>query len=216
MLPLINYRTFNHAVQDDPTVLGKVVTCYQAVFAAQPWSEWRRCANPKCEAHWGIEQAAELAELGFSHHGQPVEEFWSTNTVRADLAAEFAMAGASSWLALSEGDVVGFCYGYPLTPAALEAKLELTNVEAGLAHRFGEQTLVAYQDDLGVRNSHRRRGIARAMFGYRQADFVASGLMVCVVRTMPGSVTYIWYMKLGYKLVAEYPDGRVVLASTLT
>jgi GNAT superfamily N-acetyltransferase len=198
----------------DDTGLRSLVRCYQDVFATLPWAEWRKCAV--CSAHWGIEQRAELAALGFTHCGRRVEEFWPATAVRSDLVHELSVPGASCWVALDAGRLVGFCHGYPVAVSALDDHLAIRGGSAAAVRRFGPIGQVAYQDDMGVIREYRGRGIASELYRLRLADFRALGLKASVVRTMtrPPTVTYQWYTAIGYEVIAEYGDegGRVILA----
>jgi len=127
---------------------------------------------------------------------------------------------ASCWITLRLGKVIGFCWGYPISPTELERKLDISVVDAIKEH-FGEVNFVAYQDELGVIETERNRKIARQLFEKRLEDFEAQKLEIGIVRTreLPeASVTYKWFTeKLGYHVLARYPDGdgRVVLGQGL-
>jgi len=146
----------------------------------------------------------------------PWNETWVADAVEADLRHELSLTGATCWLALDGDRIVGFCYGYPLAVDWLDEHLKLDGCAAALAG----QTQIAYQDDMGVVLEYRGQHIASELFRRRNADFLAQGLTVGVVRTMtkPPSVTYEWYTALGYEVIAEYGDerGRVIMARSIT
>jgi GNAT superfamily N-acetyltransferase len=211
----MDYRRF-HLDNGD---LAELITCYQHVFATPPWSEWRRCANDKCDKHWGIQQRAELSALNYRHCGRVMLEFWPRDQVLKDLRRELSIQGASCWVAFDQGRMVGFTHGYPVALTALDQHLGLAGVADAVVGAFGPIGRVAYQDELGVVKDYRGQGIAHELVRRRLADFRAQGLKVGVVRTMshPPSVTYLWNLKQGYLEVGSYGDdgGRVVMARSL-
>lgn len=196
-----------------PELLEKIVSCYQVVFGDDPWNEWVRC--PTCGRHWGLSVREVLDRGELLCCNRVPLPFWPEEQVRSDILHEITQ-DASCWLVLDQNEVVGFSWGYPMTPEMLEKKLELRGLAATLATEFPDIKRVAYQDELGVIKDHRGRGHARQMFLSRLEDFRAQGLHVGVVRTKrtPPSVTYSWFTRIGYKTIAEYhdPDDRVVLA----
>jgi len=153
----IEYVKFRPLEQEG--MLPQLVNCYQQVFADPPWSEWLKC--PLCNRHWGAEDRTLVeSELHSQHCGVSLQEFWPTETVRSDIINEIS-GHASCWLALMDGQVIGFCWGYPITPADLANKLALPNLVTVLETQFGLVAHYAYQDDIGVLNAYRGRGIAR-------------------------------------------------------
>ena len=193
---------------NNPARLQELVACYRAVFGGAPWSEWKKCAV--CGSKWGVEE-----DIPETHCGQMPEEFWPSATVESDIRHEVTEQ-ASCWVATTGSDVVGFCWGYPIAVSNLEQKLVLPGFAEALRAKKGNVSHVAYQDELGVRPEFRGCGIAKAMYTARHADFLSRGLTVGVVRTKrtPPTVTYSWFLKIGYGLVSEYNDSddRVILA----
>lgn len=151
--------------------------------------------------------------------GWPWFEAWPYEQVKQDLRHEITPQ-ASCWLALSDENVIGFCWGYPIGRTELEVKLGVPLEDWSGCERIPE--LIAYQDELGVLENCRGQKIARKLFALRLADFEAQGLEFGVVRTkvLPEpSVTYEWFTaKLGYREMARYSqgDGRVVLGAPLS
>jgi ribosomal protein S18 acetylase RimI-like enzyme len=142
--------------------------------------------------------------------GSPWFESWPYEQVRADLYHEIN-PDASGWIASDEDQVVGFCWGYPITMHELEKKIKIScGIDLG-------QT-VAYQDEVGVLPEYRGQKIAKAMVLYRLRDFMSRGLTYGVVRTKESPVpsqTFHWYIRLGYNILARYPNGRVVMGRSL-
>jgi GNAT superfamily N-acetyltransferase len=208
----LRYRRFAGKMRE----LTELVDCYRRVFATPPWNEWKLCSA--CETKWGSEQRDELEAIGFVHCDQPVQDFWPVDVVSADVRREVSRE-ASCWVAWHGRSIVGFCWGYPITPSALAEKLGLSDLATVIKTEFGEHEVVAYQDELGVDQRYRGRGIAHALFDLRLQDFRKAGLHVGVVRTMtnPPTVTYQWFTRIGYHTIASYndADGKVVLARVL-
>ncbi len=144
-------------------------------------------------------------------------DFWSRQQVACDLQHEIKPE-ASCWLAMACNKVIGFCWGYPITIATLEAKLGVT---FGAEIEYKGTTLVAYQDEVGVLSAYRGNKVAKIMVSHRLDDFLVQGLQYGIVRTMQypePSETFLWYTKkLGYRILANYPssDGRVILVREL-
>lgn len=186
----------------DENELVSCIKCYQGVFAGEPWNEWKVCRV--CSAHWGRELSPE------NHCGQTTEYFWPDATVRADLAEMAARPLDASLVAIENGEVIGFSLGYGIAVGELEKHL-------GIGTGIPSEETIAYQDDLGVAEQCRKRGIAKRLFAERLHLFRAQGLALGVVRTLaePPSVTYGWYCRLGYQVVARYLDGRVIMVRSL-
>ncbi|HLD21297.1 MAG TPA: GNAT family N-acetyltransferase [Patescibacteria group bacterium] len=144
--------------------------------------------------------------------GSPWFEQWSREQVLEDLQHEITPV-SSCWLAMKKEQVIGFCWGHPITIAELEKKL-------GIGTGLPGDERVAYQAELGVLENFRGQGIARELFQRRRIDFLRQELVRGVVRTKEGpppSVTYTWYLHDGYRVVARYPDGtgRVIMTRRL-
>ena len=123
----------------------------------------------------------------------------------------------ASLVALNGAEVIGFGLGYGLGAEELEGHLGI-EVLPQLAHQGAPPTrVVAYQDDLGVLEGFRNKGIARRLFQERLKIFLSQDLELGIVRTLqdPPSVTYDWYLRLGYEVIARYPDGRVIMVRSL-
>ncbi|MBI2100550.1 MAG: GNAT family N-acetyltransferase [Candidatus Vogelbacteria bacterium] len=204
---------------ENPELIPSLVVCYQKCFADEPWNEWVKC--PHCHDHWGKRHEKMLKETNFHCPVCLVEliPFWPAEQIEAEIRSEISPE-ASCWLAKHDDQVIGFCWGYPITPRHLEQKLNLP-LTAAIAEHFSHQSRVAYQDEVGVHHDWRQHKIATAMVRRRLTDFLTQGLQIGVVRTREKprpSVTFSWYTrKLGYKIIARYPDndGRVVLGRYL-
>jgi len=198
-------------------LLPSLVDCYRQVFADAPWNEWLKC--PTCGTRKGIQEV----------NGKPVMctdcavqmiDFWPVDQVRQDILHEVGDMDAQCWLLVADEQVVGFCWGYPISLAQLAKKVELSldlwMDQAGLT----PETMVAYQDELGVLNAYRGQGHARNLVAKRMVDFEHAGLELGVMRTQtdPPTVTYHWYRRKGYEIVARYPepDTRVLMAMKLS
>ena len=156
--------------------------------------------------------------MDFMHCGGSLEDFWPSNVVSKDICDE-VVADASCWLALDGSRVVGFCWGYPITPECLEEKVGLPGLSNKIKDRFGNIELVGYQDEIGVIKEYRKHNIGKQMFLLRCSDFMQLGISLGVARTMsnPPSIAYLWLNKLGYETIAEYndKDRREVLVRTI-
>ena len=213
----ITFRKFSPRDSDHQLTAG-TVECYRLVFGGAPWNEWVKCEI--CDKHWGINDHAELAKLGYRHCGSPVVDFWPRHEVYSDLLNEITSETLCRLAIRNAEEVVGFCWGYPIPPKKLEKKLGIP-IAASLRRTFGPLTHVGYQDEVGVIAEMRGEKVGKALNAARINDFVHRGLTVAISRarrTPEPSVTYLWYTgKLGYRVVAEYPeeDGRVILARNL-
>ena len=209
----ITYLRFNPVKNSD--LLPKLVECYRIVFGEAPWNEWKKCGI--CGAKFGISET-NAGDTNSTHCNQSMQDFWPVDSVSRDIQKQ--INGLSScWIALDDSSVVGFCWGYPMDPKELERELGFEGVSNQITKHFGHVERVAYQDELGVINEYRKHEVAKAMFASRLSDFISNGLEVGVVRTKtkPPSVTFKWFSRIGYKVIAEYndSDGRVVMARTL-
>lgn len=196
--------------------MPELIRCYQNVFADPPWNEHKRCGV--CGKYWG--RLEHLRSNIAEHCGKPVVDFWSADVVESNICSEVGHE-ASCWVARLNGEIVGFCWGYPLGLEVLDQKLQLAGVSGAVRSHFGNLERVAFQNEVGVVEELRGQKIAKKFFQHRLNDFLEGGLTVGVVRTRRSpepSVTYLWFtQKLGYTEVAAYPgdDGRVILARSL-
>jgi ribosomal protein S18 acetylase RimI-like enzyme len=196
--------------EDGRDLTKRIVACYREVFADGPWHEWKRC--PKCKKYWGRKDHALLHSQDFRHCDTALVDFWSEDQVTSDLFHEITDK-ASCWLALCDQEVIGFCWGYPITVDDLEKKL-------GIKLNLPPNKLFAYQAEVGVLAEYRGKGIAKRMVRHRLSDFLSQGLDVGVVRTRQypePSQTFSWYQKAGYTVQSQYPDddGRVIMIRSL-
>ena len=209
----LTYQRFNPHV--DVHFLSGVVACYQNIFAEQPWNEWKKCVV--CNKKWGSDDSEEIISLNSIHCDQSLVDFWPEEIVVIDLLKEINQE-ASSWIVLDQEKVVGFCWGYPISPEDLEIKLELPGLANNIKTYSEDCDKVAYQDELGLLSEYRNKGIAKNLVKARLNDFRDQSLNVGVLRTKtnPPTVTYLWYQKLGYQVIAEYNDDdqRVILANS--
>lgn len=194
-------------------VTSAVAECYREVFSDSPWNEWLQC--PVCKKYWGVKDKDLLHSLDLKHCDTKLEEFWPREKVRADIFHEITK-DTSCWIAKSEEQIVGFCWGYPIGIDDLEKKLGIL-FASEFVRKITNSRLVAYQDEVGVSSKFRGQKIAKNMIKHRLMDFINQGLLAGVVRTRKfpePSETYLWYQRIGYITVAEYPrgDGRVIQA----
>ncbi len=209
---------FNPNHQDNQVLFNLVIDLYRQVFAVAPWREWKKCEI--CGSFWGREDEKELEAMNFTHCSRPLVDFWPCAEVRNEWLEEITPE-ASSWIALDGCEPIGFCYGYPIRISDLEKKLGVV-FEENLETLFDGNVngSVAYQDEMGVHENYRGCGIAKQMYLMRLIDFLNNGFSIGVMRTRETpepSVTYKWFMRIGYKIIARYPgtDGRVILAHDL-
>jgi len=212
-LPTIDYKRLD--LYKGGVMMNQLVACYRAVFADEPWNEWKIC--PVCKKKWGIKQVPELEKSGYVHCDKVVEDFWPRDIVRADIQNEISRE-ASCWIAHHNESVIGFCWGYPISLDKLEEKLKLPGFATN-AKRSGFPDEVAYHDEIGVKKEYRMHGIAKNMFQLSFKDFREKGLSAIVARTMssPPTIAYYWFKKIGYKVIDRYDrhndkDSRVILA----
>ncbi len=216
----IEFMRFDLHGTEQERLLPELIFCYQRVFADSPWDEWLQCSNKDCAKVYGTKDIQTLRVREFvCCDGHPLVERWTAPLVAHDLRKEL-VKDSSCWLALHEGHVVGFCWGYPITAEKLELKLGIKGLATALHTHFPEGRF-AYQDEIGVLPGYRDKKIAKELFRNRLSDFVEQGLTVGVVRTkeFPPSVTFSWFTeKLGYEVIERYsnPDRRVILARDIS
>lgn len=200
----------------DNPLLSQLVECYRQVFAEEPWNEWLKC--PQCQYRLGINQVnGQLPVCPDCQIG--LVEYWPAEQVEQDILHEVGSNDSWCWLVVDLSRLIGFCWGYTISVANLERKLGVSL--AGLCERFklDLNSEVAYQDELGILHEYRGTGLGRGLVINRLNDFLTNGLQIGVMRTQaePPTVTYGWYLRKGYEVVARYPvgDNRVVMARCL-
>jgi GNAT superfamily N-acetyltransferase len=209
----INFVKFNPS--HNAELLAQLVECFRNVFAGPPWNEFLKC--PNCNGYWGTKHLGVLASEGYRHCNLELVDFWPRTTVLQDIYHE--VTGESScWLAMYGDKVIGFAWGYPMQINALSEKLKLTLNTSSFA--LDATSTVIYQDEVGVVPEFRGQGIAKELVKRRNQDLCNRDTKIGVVRTRKDpepSITYIWYERLGYQIIGEYPagDGRVIMASNV-
>ena len=164
----------------------------------------------------GVKDQALLASYGYRHCDSGLVDYWPRAQVISDLCHEIG-SESSCWLAVSSNKIVGFCWGYPENLNSLELKLKIPFVK-NFYKIFGLQDKVAYQDEVGESILYRGNKIAKTLVLHRLKDFISQGLQIGIVRTRKfpePSQTFLWYNKLGYQIIAEYDDGRVIMGRKL-
>lgn len=131
---------------------------------------------------------------------------WTATQVVADIKNQLGKKGAIGFVAVESGKVVGCIWGYTMEQAELSAEL-------GISVPCGEM----YLDEICVDPEYHGRGIGSKLY---KAWVAKVGNKVVLARTMtnPPTVVYPWFLKMGYKVVAEYNDekGKVVLMKDLS
>lgn len=205
----MSVRVQKFSIENHQTLLS-LVDCYRRVFAGEPWHEWKKC--PQCNKQWGIIDSLDICP-NCDHN---TVDFWPPEQVKREVEEQLSRPHCSSYVAMEHERVVGFCWGYSITPNELEKELGLPGLSQSLKQYFPGITDFAYQDEIGVDCDYRQQGFAREMFRQRLHDFRNNDIAVGVVRakTMPPSVTYPWYARLGYSVVGSYNDidARIVMA----
>lgn len=202
----IRFELFNLSGESS-TPFEQVLKCYQEVFGGLPWGELKRCQI--CNTFWGT-QDSNIPKI---HCQKSVVDYWPTKAVKEKIGTR---TNTFCYLAIEKDRVIGFSIGFPIITIDLEKELELKGSAQAMSE-FGAAGQVGYQTDIGVLQEFRQLGIAKSLYEFRRKDFRRLGLKVAVVRTKPGTVTYGWYTRLGYRVIAQYPepDKRVILAQKI-
>lgn len=206
---------------DDLTIA--IARCYQRVYGEDPaWNEGKRC--PTC--------STDAAPVKWNYGapppeccptcGTPTVDFWPIDGIIADMQHELAQPGAVCVVARrwDTGEAIGGCWGFVMTPEALEGHVKLSGLAAALRERFPNTQRFAYQDEIFVRRQHQGLGAGHQLFVRRHRRFCAlpESPTVYVMRTKrnPPSSSFRWFTnpRWGYEVVAEYRDAddRVILA----
>jgi len=194
-----------------PYYLDELVQVYIIVYTDNPWNEWKKCFV--CQKKWGIQEKQELVDINFQHCNTNVVDYWPDDEVRNDLQHEIT-EGSFCWIALLDDKIVGFCIGYSIDIKELADKL----LQPSLKKLYNSAT-VAYLDEIAVVSEMRGQKIASALHNLYLKDAISKGLTITLARTktLPPSVTYLWFKALGFSTIANYKDldGRVVQAIEL-
>lgn len=209
----IRYERYS-ADTSEHGITEQLVDCYRNVFSDTPWNEWLKCGV--CGKYWGRKDIEYIKDITFLHCGQPLVDFWPKEVVLSDIRNEIRSDISSCWLAFDKDRVIGFCWGYPATTTALTEKMGLSIDFQLLGINGAQKASFALQDEVGVLAPYRGRKIAKELVRLRNKDFLNMGLDLGIVRTRESpepSITYLWYSKIGYRILARYPngDGRVVM-----
>ncbi len=189
--------------------LYSLAKLYQTVYAAPPWREYKKCSH--CDMQWGIDQIFELEQLGYSHCGSPVVDYWSEEYLFGHFKEISSKPLFSGALALDNNRIVGFAWGYELDIARIDEDLGFPGLSQKLKKEFGEFLHVAYLADLATDSNYRRLGLGKELTRARHESLSIKGATVALTRTKGGeeaSITHRWYDKIGFSIFAEYHDKR--------
>ncbi len=191
--------------------LTSLIECYQAVFADEPWNEWRRCH--KCQKVFGLKQATQGGE--FCPCGNNLAPFWEVAAVKQDILHEVTDEAVCKIL-IQENKVWGFCWGYPIDSIALEEKTRLPGLTKALDDSFG-QKLLGYIDEVGVATHLRQKGWGQLLWNEVSRELQKKGCRVIIARSQPNVKMFPWWLRHGFRLVQKYKgkDERVIIARTL-
>lgn len=214
----IDYVRYNVG-DDEAHLTAQIVEIYKDVFSDDPWNEWLQC--PECHRYWGVKDATEVVALGYEHCGQSLIDYWQRSQVYKDITGEVQRDQSSCWLAMDGSKVVGFCWGYAMNIPDFNSKVNLDVDYSVIGVDNNPTVIIAHQDEVGVIADYRKQNIAKQLVSLRSRDFLDMGLQYGVVRTRETpkpSVTYTWYTKIGYQILARYPvdDGRVIMGGDLS
>lgn len=203
---------------NDVILAKKLARCYQEVFAGYPWNEYKKC--PSCNTKWGKEDFPDSLQCPKCESAPNLVDFWSEEEIIKDFKKQLESPSGVLYIALnSKNEITGFSSGYETTPEELEEHLQLTDLAKWLRNYFPNGVHFAYQDEIGVLDSYRGQKIATELFKKRLEDFKASGLDITVLRTktMPPTITFKWYPRLGYSVIQCYHDDdcRVIMATEI-
>jgi ribosomal protein S18 acetylase RimI-like enzyme len=187
---------------------------YQQVYGAAPWSEWKKCSNPECQKHWGIEQKTELENENFRHCDLEVQDYWPIQGEDGLLQMFKNLSGSQLFRASVAFDVdtkkmVGFCWGHKLELPELNEKFELPEVQTLVSVKISDEKPLIYLSDIAVDLTYRGGGVAQKLIRQFLRDNQDNGWMI--TRTKGGddpSVTNAWFYRLGFELLLPYNDGR--------
>jgi len=201
--------------------LDSLVECYRDAFAWLPWQEWKLCLG--CEKKFGKEEENFLMpQLRCPICQQPLVDFWEPKKVKKDIKNELNRLMSSCYLLVEENSekVVGFTWGYAIEAKELEKHLKLPGVAERLKKHYPAEKLFVYQDEIGLHKNYQGKKLGKVLFLAHVLDFVNQGLNISVVRTktLPPTVTYPWYKRIGYKVIQKYndADGRVILTANFS
>lgn len=197
--------------EDEHHHTAQVIEAYRDIFATSPWHEHLKCEC--CEKYWGKKDLGLLAENAYQCCGKPLVDFWPRHEVRQNILNELSREN-SAFIAVQDSSVIGFAWGYLTQASALADKLKI-QFDAPVLEKLSNLS-IAYQSDVAVLPEYRERKIAKQLVKQRLIGFQSKGVDYGVVRVRKSpepSKTFLWYKKLGYEIIAEYPenDGRVIM-----
>lgn len=196
-----------------------LITCYQNVYAGDPWFEWRRCncrlGTTSYYRKWP--PGTELTNCPDCH--APLTEFWPASQVEQDIRSEAEEKDAAFFVALTpDNTVVGAAWGYRVGLHHLEQKLDLPGrLIPVIANLHGNNVNeVIYLDDLIVHPNWQGHGIMQSLVAARFRSLLNPQTTCVVYRTNPKTKTFTFYQKhFGFGVICAYggEDNRVILSA---
>ena len=204
-------------------VSREFVDLYRTVFEDPPWNEYRAClqcpglrGSPKRK--FSRVEASQIPGSNCPTCTTDLVPYFSDDDIVSDISTCLNGKNPSCWFVRYQGELIGFTYGAEMTADELEHDLRSPGLAQSLLNAFGSGKRYAYQDEIAVRSDFRKRGLAKELFERRLQDFRSMHIDIGVVRTktLPQSVTFSWYVRRQYAVVASYQDAdaRVVLAAS--
>ncbi|MBU4360515.1 GNAT family N-acetyltransferase [Candidatus Parcubacteria bacterium] len=181
--------------------LNELVKCYRHIFGGDEWREWKICKN---NHKFSFKESGDFVKCPACQ--SEFKFYWPSEEVKNDMQKAFELPASCFVIALYDGQIVGFTYGYQMDGS--KAK-----------HHFDEhlpyklRRLICnngncfwYQSDIAVDENFRKQHLGSTLYKKRMEIVLdTTKHNVFIIRSYPGAKTYHWYRKkIGYKVLTKY------------
>ena len=182
--------------------IENLVETYRQVFGGDDWKEWKMCSNGHKYSRRESDNIEYCPECG-----EKLSFYWPSSVVEEKIRNDIALKGSVFVIALFAGKVIGFSWGFTMDKSIAEEHLDnFPSQLSYLAQKNGGYFW--YQNELGVLEEFRRRGVAKMLFKERmRISLKETRCENFIIRTYPQAKTFKWYRRIGYKIIHRYERG---------
>lgn len=181
----------------------KIASVYQRTFGSGPWNEGYRC--PACGRAFPLscsKKKCPICEQAI------LEEYWPLEKIISDFSVEMAKPKSLCLVALADGEVIGFAWGYEIV---INPSID-QHLEAPGLHTLTEGVYF-YLDEAAILPPFQNKGIGKKLI---QQIFMEQSQSNVLLRTLNGSKMFQIIQKMDGKPTLLISRDRVIMTLDLS